>query len=584
MGAYSRGVPIDFTPTYPPAFQAMEERVAGYTAHTGGVVNTVPQAPSVLPSDHRHHHHDAASAATQPFLLSGPVDIARSYGCALCEDAGEPIEVFCKCDEEGFADEEQLKIKEEPTSEDEDEDTNMCSTGSSAMSGISIPASVLSKAKGKGKMPRRPVRFAPPTQPRNPQAFLPPASTYYIEQAPSAPSSVSPGVPVSNPNPPTSFSGPESAPLFYASTPDHLQPHPPQTLSTFSTTGLVSVAATPLASPSNSSPMGPPPPPVRENQELASRPSVTLQLLVHLPETESGLQYLRNAMHALNCFILDLGLPRHIAGTRLVGWNALFKRYQKRLARRGSSEAGLGASSTGRPSNRALAPRLKEKPNGSRKGPASTSDAIHSSAIFSASKSRPSNREGTASNSRLGQTRVTKGASPSSLPSPTRSSVQSPAPVPASSKSGKSRLRDDTSVTSSDSPPSQHESLPYFALTAALMAVGALNSPPVRGLKTDSSNKFGTVDHSGSPSFLYALSQQALSVWMEGGQPLPAGIKDEQASTKEMRADFLRACLVGLHYLMATAGAASSIRFCTRKSKHDSPGRQAILSLVCRIC
>ncbi|RXW11302.1 hypothetical protein EST38_g14553, partial [Candolleomyces aberdarensis] len=112
------------------------------------------------------------------------------------------------------------------------------------------------------------------------------------------------------------------------------------------------------------------------------------------------------------------------------------------------------------------------------------------------------------------------------------------------------------------------------------MAVGALNSPPVRNLRTDSINKFGTVDHSESPSFLYALSQQALSVWMDDGQPLPAGAKDEQASTKEMRADFLRACLVGVHYIMTNTTVASPIRFCTKNRKHSSPNRQAILSLI----
>jgi hypothetical protein len=113
------------------------------------------------------------------------------------------------------------------------------------------------------------------------------------------------------------------------------------------------------------------------------------------------------------------------------------------------------------------------------------------------------------------------------------------------------------------------------------MAVGASNIPSVRAHKTESTTKFGTVNHSESPSFLFALSQQALGVWMDGGQPVSAGVKDDQASIKDMRADFLRACLVGVHYLMGTENVDSPNRFCAKGRKHDSPRRQAILSLVC---
>ncbi|RXW23217.1 hypothetical protein EST38_g2642 [Candolleomyces aberdarensis] len=292
--------------------QGMEDRIAAYT-EGGGVVNPpAPQAaPSAQPSDHhhRHHHHDAANADTQPFFLSGPLDIARGYGCALCEDAGEVPEGICRCGEE-------LKVKEEPTSEQEDEDEIMRSTGSSAMSGISIPASSSSKTKGKGKQVHPssgPLESS--AQRSNAQAFLPAVSVYYIEQAASTSATVPLGIPVSNPNPPTSFSGSEVAPLFYASNPDHLQPPQPQALATFSTGAGLSVAATPLASPSAASPMGPPPPPVRGHQEVASKPSVTLALIAQLPDTESGLQLLKNAMNALNCFLLDLGLP-HMPASR----------------------------------------------------------------------------------------------------------------------------------------------------------------------------------------------------------------------------------------------------------------------------
>ncbi|KAJ2919675.1 hypothetical protein MD484_g717, partial [Candolleomyces efflorescens] len=531
MGAYCRGIPIDFTPTYPPAIQAMEDRVAAYAAQGGGLVNPAPPAAvAVQPSDnHRHHHHDAATADAQPFFLSGPLDIARGYGCALCEDAGE-VEAVCRCGEEC---EEELRVKEEPTSEHEDEDEIMRSTGSSAMSGISIVASSTLKSKGKGRAPQPPSDS--PAQSNSAQAFLPPPSVYYVEDTPSASPTVPLGLPVSNPNPPTSFSTPEAAPLFYASGPDPLQAPQSQALATFTTSGL-SVAATPMASPSATALMAPPPPPVRELQEIASKASVTRALIAQLPEAETGLQLLKNAMNALNCFILDLGLP-HTPGNRVVGWNALFKRFQKRLARRGLSAAALTGSS--KSTGYALAPRLKEKSSSSRKksGPASTYEAVQSSSVYYS------------------------GA------------------VSVSSRSGKSRTRDDVSVASTDSP-AQTESLPYFALTVAIMAVGALNSPPVRNVRTDTTNKFGTVDHSESPSFLYALSQQALSVWMDDGQPLPAGVKDEQASTKDMRADFLRASLIGLHYLIANRSVASSIRFCTQSRKHHGPARQDLVQLM----
>jgi hypothetical protein len=72
MGAYSRGVPIDFTPTYSPAIQAMEERIAAYVS-LGGAVHAPPQSASVQPTD---NHHDLAKAKSQPFSFSAPVDIS----------------------------------------------------------------------------------------------------------------------------------------------------------------------------------------------------------------------------------------------------------------------------------------------------------------------------------------------------------------------------------------------------------------------------------------------------------------------------------------------------------------------------
>lgn len=569
MGAYARGVPIDFTPKYPPSIPLMEERMAAYAAQ-GGVVNTTPQDASVQPTDPRHHHHDAAEANAQPFFLSGPVDIARSYGSALCEQAGEPIEGICRCDEESSAGGEGWKLKEEPMPYQGDEDEIMHSTGSSVMSSIPISASTSSMAKGNGKMPHRSHASSRPlvssTRRQNGQAFLPPPSIYYAELTLSDPTAAV-GVPVSNPGPRTSFPGSESAPLFYAP-PDHLQHIRPQIPAT--TSGPLSIAATPLASPSPStaSSMGPPPAPIRASQEVTSKPSVTSTLLGHLPHSDSGIQYIKNARNAITCFILDLGLP---GGPGRIGWSALLRRYQKRLVRVGLSGVSFMASSTSQSVDHALAPCLKgkPKPGGSRKKPASTYDA-QSPSSPKLDPAPPSVAVGARRSNQV-RVRSSRGASPSS--------PQRPVPVLIALKLGKSRTRDDTSIASSDSSP-RSESLPYFALIAALMAVGAFNNPPVRGHKTKPNTKFGTVNHSESPSFLFALSQQALGVWMDDGQPLSEDVKDERVSIVEMRADFLRACLVGVHYLMDDANVDSPNRFCMNNRKHDSPGRQAILSLV----
>ncbi|KAJ2912914.1 hypothetical protein MD484_g7510, partial [Candolleomyces efflorescens] len=203
-----------------------------------------------------------------------------------------------------------------------------------------------------------------------------------------------------------------------------------------------------------------PPVPICPTYESTSKPFVNLALLGHLPSPDSGVEYLQSAKKALDCSVLDLGLPR-------TGCNELCRRYK--CLKRGCS------------------------------------------------------------------------------------------------------------------PPLQNESLPCFALTAALMAVGASNIPPVRVHRTESIAKFGTVNHLESPSFLFALSQQALGVWMDGGQPVPAGVKGDQTFIKNMRADFLRACLVGIHYLMGAENVSSPNHICTKVRKYDTPGRQAVLSLLGRM-
>jgi hypothetical protein len=542
LGAFRRGVPIDFTPTYTPAVQAMEEKIAAYPAQ-GGAMN----------STFRHDHHDAVTRAdTQPFFLCGPVAIARSYGSALIEHAG--IEGVCSCDGQGVAGEDCLRVKGEATS---DVDEVMHSTGSSAMSGISTPTPASSKAKGKRKMSFQVHASGDPLASsacrQNGQAFLPPVGVYYSELTPSASTAAVHGIPVSNPGPRTSFAALEAAPFFYANT-----QHLPQDPVNPSTTDLLPVPAapSPLASSSSST--------VSSPHGSTSKPFVTLALLGHLPRPDSGVQYLKSAKNALNCFVVDLGLP----GGRRLGWMTSLKCYQQRLVRRGLSGASSMTPATGEAADLPPTPRLegKSNPGGSRKKAVSTYDG----------DTAPSNVA--AGSRRLAQVRATMDASP-------RSSARLPAPLPAQSEYGKSRMRDDVSISSSDSSPPQNESLPYFALTAALMAVGASNSPPVRAHKTEPSTKFGTVIHSESPSFLFALSQQALGVWMDGGQPVPVGVKDELAAIKDTRADFLRACLVGVHFLMGTANVDSPNRLCARSRTHDSPGRQAILSLVCiRVC
>lgn len=116
------------------------------------------------------------------------------------------------------------------------------------------------------------------------------------------------------------------------------------------------------------------------------------------------------------------------------------------------------------------------------------------------------------------------------------------------------------------------ESLPFFALACSLFAVGA---DPAKDSEPENRE---------SAPYLLALGQQALSIWIDGGERLPERSTETVAideMVKEARADYFRANSVAVQYYLAKGSSSGKavrsrpgvITFC-------HPNKRQLLTLV----
>lgn len=115
-----------------------------------------------------------------------------------------------------------------------------------------------------------------------------------------------------------------------------------------------------------------------------------------------------------------------------------------------------------------------------------------------------------------------------------------------------------------------NESLPFFALACTLLAFGA-----------DPAKDSDPSDHE-SGTYLLALGQQALSIWIDGGERLPTPdtqrvVPDEVV--KEARADYFRAHSLAIQYYLVKGSRSAQVdaaKFMT----FTHPNKRQLLNLV----
>ena len=108
----------------------------------------------------------------------------------------------------------------------------------------------------------------------------------------------------------------------------------------------------------------------------------------------------------------------------------------------------------------------------------------------------------------------------------------------------------------------QGQSLTFFALMCAVLAIGAYTS--------SSSNDSSTSE---SPAFFYALSQQALGVRDTHVSSTSSSSSSSSAADEAERMDYLLACLAGVEYLMLS-GAGD-------EREEANAGASQVATLVC---
>lgn len=116
------------------------------------------------------------------------------------------------------------------------------------------------------------------------------------------------------------------------------------------------------------------------------------------------------------------------------------------------------------------------------------------------------------------------------------------------------------------------ESLPFFAVVCSLLAFGA---DPAKDRDTSCKE---------SAPYLLALAQQALGLWVDGGEHLATDRTDE--AVKEARADYFRACSLAIQfYLMRTSPSVSrSRRDKNSLGPYRHPNERQLVNLVSTFC
>ena len=164
----------------------------------------------------------------------------------------------------------------------------------------------------------------------------------------------------------------------------------------------------------------------------------------------------------------------------------------------------------------------------------------------------------------LRQAREAYAGTTGSQPAPPTPSTSQPPTDPSQSEPRATSVKPQEK-TSKQPPP---ETLPFFARTIALMAVGAAHDASLG--KTHS-------DPHASPDYLFALAQQVATVWIESGEPLSLQ-KPPAEMIRDARADYVRTHLICLRYLLADVTSPAS----PLGSKHTrkDADRATIMSLV----
>jgi hypothetical protein len=125
-----------------------------------------------------------------------------------------------------------------------------------------------------------------------------------------------------------------------------------------------------------------------------------------------------------------------------------------------------------------------------------------------------------------------------------------------------------TTQSHSSPPLIVDESLPFFAVVCSLLAFGA---DPAKDRDTSCKE---------SAPYLLALAQQALGLWVDGGEHLATDRTDE--AVKEARADYFRACSLAIQfYLMRTSPSVSrSRRDKNSLGPYRHPNERQLVNLV----
>lgn len=255
---------------------------------------------------------------------------------------------------------------------------------------------------------------------------------------------------------------------------------------------------------------------------LALKPSVTPALIKRLPTLERCMEMLARAQKILAESPVELGLRSRTAPlpqelrdkfpeemTKAFGWGALTKRVKMCLS--------LG----------------KEKPPRSTTRQRTVPPASSSTAAPANTQARrnPRRAQPMAGSSHVGDM------------SPQDHNARSPSVDP--------RTVGQNERSAAPPPPPSHESLPFFTVICALLAFGA---DPAKDQETNSNE---------SAPFLLALCQQALGLWVEGGEYVPPDKLGEATDEVVLgaRADYLRACSLSiLFYLNKTRPSVPTSR------------------------
>ncbi|KAF9485712.1 hypothetical protein BDN70DRAFT_823502, partial [Pholiota conissans] len=125
------------------------------------------------------------------------------------------------------------------------------------------------------------------------------------------------------------------------------------------------------------------------------------------------------------------------------------------------------------------------------------------------------------------------------------------------------RARGESAAGAGEDASGEDQSLTFFALMCAVLAMGASVSPPPPSSSntTNISAPLSPRATTETPAFLYALSQQALGVWDTHHTTLASAAHSAAGAAAEEteRMDFLLACIAGLGYLLLTGAPGRSV-------------------------